>query len=470
MAGEQVFSPEMSDADALMWTIEGDPALRTTITAVAALDRIPDWGELVRRADDATVRIPRLRERVVPRPVYRGTPRWVADPDFDLEYHVRRIAAPAPGDLRAVLDVAAPWAAAGFDRHRPLWELTIVEGMGDGRAAFVLKVHHSLTDGVGGIELANLLFDVEREPPTGRRRPAAAGGVAGPRAGRGLADRLGRVGEQTVRDGVALARASARVASDPVGSARQGADLARSLTRLLAPAPEPRSPLMRGRSLAWRFDALSVPLADVKAAAKAAGGTLNDVFLAATAGALQRYHGRHGVAVDRLRMEMPVSIRGPEDDLAGNRFVPARFDLPMIDGDPARRVQEAGRVARAWRDDPALRLTDSLAALLTRLPPDLTTRIFGSMQKGVDFVATNIPGVPVPVYLAGAEVTRLYPFGPTSGSALSVALLSHVDTCCIGLNVDRAAVPDHELLRDCLEESFEELARFGRRRPRARKP
>ena len=143
-------------------------------------------------------------------------------------------------------------------------------------------------------------------------------------------------------------------------------------------------------------------------------------------GGLRRYHLRHGVAVESLRVTMPISTRRAGDAPGGNRFTPVRFPLPTGIDDPAERMRALGGIARAWRSEPAIGLTDVLAGVLSHLPGQVTTSMFGSMLKGIDFVATNVPGSPERRWLAGAEVLRFYGFGPTSGAAVSVALLSHL--------------------------------------------
>src|SRR2546421_4663501 len=164
MAEEIRFDRRMSEADALMWAIEKDPLLRSTITAIAVLDRAPDRERFTERMERASLLIPRLRQRVVASPLVPSPPRWVVDPNFDLRYHLRWAKAPAPGTLRTLLDMASPIAMQGFDRARPLWEFTVVEGLADGQAALIQKLHHSITDGVGAIKIAMHMLDLEREP------------------------------------------------------------------------------------------------------------------------------------------------------------------------------------------------------------------------------------------------------------------------------------------------------------------
>src|SRR3954463_5581910 len=156
------FEERMSDADALMWTIEKDPLLRSTITAVSILDRSPDPDRLVESLDRATRLVPRLRQRVVSNALSIAPPRWEVDPNYDLSYHLRWMRAPGEGTLRDLLDIAQPIAMQGFDRARPLWEFTVVDGLADGRSGLIIKLHHAITDGVGAVKIALHLFDLER--------------------------------------------------------------------------------------------------------------------------------------------------------------------------------------------------------------------------------------------------------------------------------------------------------------------
>ena len=438
------FTDVMSDADALMWTIERDPLLRSTITAVALLDRRPDWEAVQRRMAEAVEAIPRLRQTVA-RVSRFGPPGWVDDPAFDLDFHLRRVALSHPAGTADVFDLARLSAMSGFDRARPLWEFTVVEGLDHGRAALIQKVHHSATDGIGGVRLLVEMLDFARDPQPAERRPDPVAATPTGRR-RALAELPW-----------ACARLAGQVMTSPLSVPGRVVGQVRSAAKLLAPTSEPLSPIMRGRSLNWNFDALDVDLAGLRAAGAAAGGSINDAFVAAVGGGLRHYHERHGAAVDRLRMTLPVSIRTDSDPLGGNRFVPVRFPMPVAEVDPAARIREARRLIAAWRAEPALGMTDHLAAVLDRLPPDVVTRLFGAMLKNVDFVATNVPGLPVPMFLGGAELVRQYAFAPLSGAAANIALLSHVGTCCIGINSDSTAVPDPAVFSACLRAGFDEV-------------
>src|SRR5436305_10308861 len=159
------FERRMSDAEALMWTIEKDPALRSSFLQLTLLDSTPDFERFRRRMDRAVRVLPRLRQRVVNPPARFAPPEWADDPSFDLDFHVRRLALPAPGSERQLLDLAALVYEDAFDRARPLWQLTIVEGLEGGRAALLAKMHHTITDGVGGVRLSLQFLDLSPDAP-----------------------------------------------------------------------------------------------------------------------------------------------------------------------------------------------------------------------------------------------------------------------------------------------------------------
>jgi WS/DGAT/MGAT family acyltransferase len=462
------FTQHMSDEDALMWSIEKDPILRSTIVAVAMFDRPPDFDRLRARVDRATCLIPRFRQRVVSPPFRVGPPRWLVESTFDLDFHLRRLRLPAPGTERTLLDWLQPMAAAGFDRARPLWEFTLIEGLFDAdgteRAAFAMKVHHTVTDGVGGMALLALLVDLTADAEEPTDSPA----VPAPEAmdARSLIrESLGHSSRRML--GVArrlpatAGNAALSTMRDPLRAGGEIARTARSIGRVVAPALEPMSPVMRERGLGRRLDVFDLSLDDVRRAAKLTEGSINDVFVAAILGGLNRYHERHGEYPESLRMTLPINLRREGDDAGGNHFAPARFAVPATISDPRERVQAVRSLVHQWRAEPALQLTGQLAGVLNRLPTATTTALFGGMLKCCDFVATNVPGAPVPVFAAGARVERLYAFAPPAGAAVNISLISHCDTCCIGVVTDTTAVPDSATLLTCLVEGFDEMLAYA---------
>ncbi len=439
----------MAGADALLWTIDRDPVLRSTIVAVLVLDHAPAPEEMRHLFTGLVEVIPRLHWRGV-RPGLVGIPHWTHDEGFDLDQHIHRMAAPAPGTLDTVLDLAQAMAGQAFDRALPLWEALCVEGLEHARAALVVKVHHAVVDGIGG--LAALLAVTEgRAPSTGDgSRPGLNAGSqrsASPPPG-ALARRW--------------AGAAARLGLRPRAAVAELLHDAATIGRLLAPAPVPRSPLLRGRGILRRFGVHDVSLPDLRRAGEALGGTVNDVFVAGVLGGLERYHELHGQPVEELRGLIPVSIRRGGDPIGKNRFVPVRFVFPAAVTDPGARLRKGHEVLSAPVHDPALRLSDAVAAVLARMPAELATAAFGSMLKGNDFVATNVPGPRSEVLVGGARLQRVYAFSPPTGAALNVSLVSLGRHACLGVNVDTAAVPDPALLLECLRAAFDEMARLGR--------
>jgi hypothetical protein len=227
----------------------------------------------------------------------------------------------------------------------------------------------------------------------------------------------------------------------------------------LAPVPEPLSPLLLGRSLDRHLDAIELPIAALREAAKLSGGTINDVFLAGLGGGFHDFHARLGHETPALRVTMPISLRSEGDPPGGNRFTPARFVLPIDDPDPVARARIARAIARRWRSEPAVGLTDVLAVDL--LPASVATPLLGSMLKNVDIDAVDGPGLRRPAFVGGACIERMWAFAPPTGAAVSVTLLSHLDTACISVLSDVAAVPDPGLLLTCLESAFDEIVSLG---------
>ncbi len=453
----------MSDTDALMWTIERDPLLRSTITAVIRLDRAPDRDRLRRLIDRGTRQLPRMRHRVRGNPYSLVPPRWEVDPNFDLDFHLRWVGGGRGHTMRDVLDYAQPVAMQSFDRARPQWEIHVIEGVEDGGAAMVAKIHHAITDGVGAVAMAMLLFDVEREPSDDARPMPSEPepDVMNPleRLVDGVRHEIDRERDigRFVADGIGSLVST--FLTDPPGAFGRGAEVAASAGRLLAPVTHPKSTLMAGRSLKMHFDTLSVPVEDAKRAARRAGGRLNDAFVAATTAGLRRYHEAHGSSTGSLRMAMPINVRdGADDDqVGGNRFVPARFEVPLVIDDPIERMRNVHELVAAQRAEPALDLVDPMAGVLNRLPRGVTTEVFGSILRGMDFVTSNVPGAPIELFSAGAKVTDMYAFAPLSGAAVNITLLSYVDTCYVSVNSDRSAVRDPERLMTCLQDGWDEI-------------
>lgn len=451
----------MGAFDAVMWGVEDDPLLRSVIVAMMVLDRQPDMDVLLDRITRMTVAVPKLRQRVIGNPISLVPPRWEFDPHFDLSYHVKRYHVPPDGSDRPLLHLAEQLGEQDFDRDRPLWEIAVAEGFDGTRAAVIVKLHHSITDGMGGMAMAATLFDVARTPAAdlGPIPPIPSGprlGLIG-RVANGARFAAGAVlhhGQHLAEDAVELA---GRVVSDPGASAVAGSTFAQSAARLLAPASAPLSPLMHGRSLSTHMAVISVPFPVLKAAARTAGGTVNDAYLAAVSGGLATYHEAHRSPCEYVRVNMPVNLRTPGDAESGNRWVPARFGLPLDSGDPVARIQRLSPILEQARTEPALVLTDTVYRLLTALPRSATTSVSAAMMKGVDVVATNVPGPPVRLYSGGARVEVIVPFAPKAGGAVNIALMTYNGVAHVGVNIDTRAVRDPDVFLDHLRAAFEQV-------------
>ena len=457
---------EMSALETLMWRVEIDPRLRSTISGLEILDCTPDWERFVAAADWGTRMVPRFRQKVVEPALGIGNPHWANDPDFDLHYHVRRMRLPEGGGWRALFAAAEQVAMTPFDRARSPWESYLFEGLPDGRAAHMLKMHHSTTDGMGGVQLFSQLHSRTREsnpfkpqppsPPPERPTPVGL-----------LLEQLGRDARAIPGLLQAVAGAALGAFLSPVATAAAVARFASSLTRVTAEPAAKGSPLLRHRSLSWHFLALDVAFADLHAAAKAADASLNDAFVAALLGAFRLYHQALGCPIERMPMAIPISVRREGDAAGGNRIAGARFVGPVGIADPRRRMQAIGDLVRGIRREPALDGMSLLAPALTRLPAALLSAIAGGLTKSNDLQASNVPGLRDELYLAGARIERVYGFGPLPGCATMITLNTHRDTCCIAANVDPAAITEPALFSECLARGFEEVLSLH---PSARPP
>lgn len=450
----------MRNSDAFTWAMETDPRLRSTVVTVVLLDRSPDWDQIRQRFDLISRELPMFRQRVVESPP-PAPPRWEYDADFDLDYHMRRVAVPVTGTLDDVLEMARVAEMQDFDRARALWEATLVDGLHDGAAAVICKFHHALTDGVGGIQIAMRLFDLSQEHYELKSLPAAPevpqpSRLEGYRESwRYSASLLADAVTGTVRQLPRLVYGGIR---RPVATVRSAAANAASVYRTVRPLNRTGSPLLRDRGLIRRLGVHEVPRLQLRDAAHRCGGALNDAFVAGVAGGLRIYHEKHGVAVGDLHLTMPISLRTDADDIGGNRITLMRFDIPVGEADPAKRIRTIHERVDAVRQEKSLPHTQAIAGVLNLVP----RWYIGSVLRHVDFLTSDVPGVPVPVFLGGAAVRAQYAFGPTIGSAVNVTLLSYVDTCALGIDVDTAAIPDYDVFHDALVAGFDEVLALAR--------
>jgi diacylglycerol O-acyltransferase len=418
--------------------------------------------------------IPRHRQRLAVPPAGTGRPLWVDDAGFVLESHVRRWTLAPPGDEAQLLDLAASIFAAPLDRARPLWELGLVDGVEGGRFALVNKSHHAMTDGIAGIDLARVVFDLSAVPaetldadqpwqpaaeptPLGLLATGARGTV------RGVARTAGRVARAVSRPRASLGRA--RAAAEGIG------EVARALLH-----PAPRTPLNVPIGPDRRFAVVREELDDFRAVRNAFGGTVNDVLLGVVSGALRAWLRSRGERTQDLELQalVPVSIRGAQDrGVPGNRLVAMRGPLPVHIEDPVARLQAVCRAMDGLKQSRQAVGVAVLAGAQNLLPPAVlahTSRLMFSTRL-FNVLVTNVPGPQFPLYLRGRELLDAFPiaFLPR-GHALAVAIMSYNGQMNFGLLGDREAMADLDVVAEGIEASLDELKAAARRAATAAEP
>lgn len=451
----------MSDVEAMMWSLEDDPHLSSAFANITFFDRSPEHDRLRRRLWRASRVVPRLRRRVVPGfgPV---TPAWQDDPDFDIDHHLRRVVLPAGSTDADAAALAVVLAGQPFDRDRPLWEYTVIDGLPQGRAAMVQRMHHTITDGKGGIRMSMEFIDIERDapepppvddgppPPVGRSIVSATLGALGDGARRNAESALRLVGSATDR-----ARDPVHLATVLLDLPAETAATVRSIVRQFGVVGTHRSPLWTGRSLDRRLELFDVPLDQTQDAARRLGGSVNDVFVAAAAGGAGRYHRARGYEVDELRMSMPVSTRTNRAP-GGNAFTPTRVLVPLT-ADPRARFAEVHQRLAVTKTERAMGFTSSVAGIARLLPRPVLHRLARQQVMTVDFATSNLRAAPFDLFIAGALMERNYPLGPIAGTAWNLTTMSYRGLLNLGLHVDAAAVEDPPSLAADIAGAFGEL-------------
>jgi len=426
-----------------------------------------DYERLVELIGQRIALVPRYRQKVRQVPGRLANPVWVDDEDFDLTYHVRRSALPRPGSDAQLRELVGRLMSRQLDRNRPLWETYLVEGLSDGRVAIITKTHHAMVDGVSAVDIGTVMLDVTptpRELPGDEWRPEAAPGPVGLVTG-ALSDLVRRPTQalDTARSAVVDVRATAdRVAGVAGGVLSSVRSMARS-------APE--SPLNARIGQQRRFGMAATDLDDYKRVRKAHGGTVNDVVLATVSGALRTWLLTRGEAVTPttvVRAMVPVSVRPDAEGsgATGNRVSSYFVDLPVGEGNAVMRLHQVSFAMRGHKESGQSVGADALVQLSGFAPPTihaLGARVVSTMTSRVfNVVVTNVPGPQFPLYAAGARMLEMYPVVPLAkGQAVSIGLTSYDGGVYYGLNADRDALPDVDVLAQCLEESLAELVGTG---------
>jgi WS/DGAT/MGAT family acyltransferase len=436
-----------------MWNMEKDPAFNSWFASVTILDKPVDIDRLRPKMAQAASEIPRLRQSVMPGVCGLTPPEWVLDPDFDLEYHLRRISLPAPGSPRDLYDYVAKALIDPFERTRPLWQFTVIEGLEGGGAALFQKMHHTITDGEGGARLSLKFIEMSRDEPAAEM-PAFDREEHARDFATAATWTLGHNARRIVGIG---ARAANAIVTNPAGTARNLVRLAQDIAKVLGETGGGGtggvgSTVWTSRGLKRWYDTISLPFDDVKATSKRLGGTINDVFLAGVVSGIASYHEEKGEAPSGFRGVVPVSTRS-DNSAGGNQFGGAMHDFPAST-DPFKTfagVQEVmGRVKRGEGSD----LMGSLALIVNMLPTSIVLDMAKSQTSRTDFCASNVRGAPFATYVSGAMAEHNFAMGPLVGAAFNITAFSYNGFFDMGLHVDATAIEDPENLHRCIRDSF----------------
>ena len=446
---------------------DGDPHVSMAIASIAVFEGpAPSHEEFLAYLAGRLPQVPRYRHKLRMVPFRLGRPVWVEDPDFDLRYHVRRTALPAPGGDRQLADLMARVMSQRLDRDHPLWEYWVAEGLPEGRWALISKVHHCMVDGVSGTDLYRVIFDFSPEPSP----PAAADDRtvdAEPSsvelAARAALDAV----VLPVREALAL-----RPPADPAGAVRQAAGAARAVAKL-APAlwPATGSSLSGHIGRQRRYTWARVSLADVKTIKQALGGTVNNVVLAAISGGFRALLLARGEepAPHMVRSLVPVSLRAPGgESVYENQVSAVLADLPVHVADPVERLAAVRSELLALKASKEAMVGEALTSLGRFTPFPLTSwwmrLAFGLPQREIVTVTTNVPGPRQPLYGMGRRLLEIIPYVPIATTLRTgVSIFTYCGNVTFGITGDFAANPDLDVLAHGIEDGIAELKKAARR-------
>ncbi|MGW1992637.1 WS/DGAT/MGAT family O-acyltransferase [Embleya sp. NPDC001921] len=427
---------------------------------------VPAYGDVIRLFVSKLPDVPRYRQRVRTLPLHLGRPVWVDDDHFQILYHVRHTAVPAPGGADQVRNLAGRLFAQRLDLSKPLWEVWLVEGLAEGRWAIISKVHHCLIDGVAGTDLLQILLDWREHPePAEPVDPDPWLPEPAPSTFDLIADGL--------RDAVAAPVKHLAAVPALAREMRSGSELADIVRALAGSLPGTAHRLLEtsagslngsiGPHRRWVWAASDI--AEIKRVRKEFGGTVNDVILAAiTRGFRDLLAARGELTTEQVvRSLVPVSVRSPrERNTLNNRLSAILVNLPVGEDDPVARLASV----RAQMDDLKRSRQAAGADVLTGLgnfaAPTLLA--LGSRtalrfpQRFLQTLTTNVPGPRVPLYMLGRPLAEMYPYVPIASTMrISVGIFSYLDRVTFGINADFDAVPDVQVLADGIRAGFEEL-------------
>jgi len=442
-----------------------------------------DYERLVALIRDRIEYVPRYRQRVRSVPARLAGPVWVDDENFDLTFHVRRSALPRPGDEDQLRDFVGRVMARRLDRSRPLWEIYLVEGLSDGGFALVSKTHLTLVDGIDGVDLGQVLLDVDHPPPLPQTRawqplpePSALELITGA-LWEGAQDPAKAI--ENLRGTVASAVGLAVAIGDAMGG------IGGTLGQLAGDAlggrrPAPNSPLAGEVSEQRRVALLRIPLADLKAVRQEHDHTVNDVVLALITGALRSWLLTRGESVNSgssLTALVPMSVTEEEGEPTslGSQVAPHLQSLPIGEPNALMRLHQVAYGTRAHKESGravAARSLSDIAGFAPSTLHALGVRVSaGVIRKQHDIVITNVPGPQMPLYAAGARMVASYPLLPLAAAhLLTIGVTSYDGDVHFGLTGDRYAVRDLHVLAQCITDALQELLKAAREAPALRQP
>src|SRR4051795_12544033 len=410
--------------------------------------------------------VPRYRQKLATPPLGTGRPLWVDDPDFNLEYHVRQTALPDPGSEEQLFNLASRIFSQQLDRSKPLWEVWIAEGLEGNRFAIISKTHHALIDGIAGVDLATVLFDVEPVP----RKIEHSGRPWQPERRPGGVDLLAAGARDLLRTGLRVAGDAVSAVTHPERTVSGAMTAAEGLGEVVWAGlnPAPATPLNVDIGPHRRIVGTRARLDDFKLVKSTFGTTVNDVVLAAVTGALRTWLHSRGVRTEglELRALVPVSVRTAEErGTGGNRIAAMRGPLPVYIEDPLTRLSTVKEAMDGLKDSKQAVGAEVLAGVQSFAPPTIlaqasrlnfSTRLF-------NLIVTNVPGPQFPLYAYGRELLELFPvaFLPAN-HALAVAIMSYNGAVNFGLLGDLDAVPDIGSVAEGITEELGELVRLAR--------
>jgi diacylglycerol O-acyltransferase / wax synthase len=440
----------------------------------------PAYEDFVAQLERRLALVPRYRQKLAFPPLVQSRPVWVDDPHFNPGYHVRHTALPEPAGERELRRLAGRIFAQRLDRTKPLWELWLVDRVGDDRFALISKTHHCLVDGVSGVDIATVLFDLDPDPP---EPPPAEPWFPRPEPTRAqlLADAL----KERAGAPVGLTRAAVDAVRHPQDAVAAGVTAIGGVAALAQAGlgGAPASPLNVRIGPHRRFAWVDGDLAVFKAIKDALGGTVNDVVLAVVTGALRGHYLAHGYDTDtELKAMVPISVRAESERGAlGNKVSAMYAPLPIGLGDPIARFRAVHEAMRGLKESGQAVGADILTSLAGFAPPTILAQAarLQTVQRFFNLTVTNVPGPQFRLYLMGRPLCRLYPLVPiVENTALGIAIMSYNGRIDFGLLGDYDALPDLDDVATALEGAIAELAAAAgadaqtprRRRARARQP